>query len=111
MDQQHESLDSAEDNSMSFRSILDALMENKELIVTVRESDVPLIKRNLTSLKGRDVQKLKSAGIEPGDDVLSYAPVMLDKGSLPPGTIKLRITLAPRKGVPIFGIELPDPDL
>lgn len=106
-----ESLEGEDNNNMSFRRILDSLMETKELILTVKEDDVPAIKRNLTSLKGRDVQKLKSAGIEPGDDVLSYAPVAVAKGSLPAGAIKLRITLAPRKGVQVFGIELPDPDL
>ena len=113
MDTQFESLESEDDNNMSFRRILDSLMETKELILTVREADVPAIKRNLTSLKGRDVQKLKSAGLEPGEDVLSYASAQArDTGGIHvKGMVDLRITLAPRKGVQVFGIKLPDPEL
>lgn len=113
MDTSLESLEGEDDNNMSFRKILDALMVDKELILTIRESDVPAVKRNLTSLKGRDVQKLKSAGIEPGDEVLSYASAAAkDTGGVAMrGMVDLRITLAPRKGVQVFGIKLPDPEL
>jgi hypothetical protein len=106
MTQEFESLDE-DDNNISFRRMLDSLMESKELIFTVMEEDIPAIKRNLTSLKGRDVQKLKSAFLTDGDEVLSYVPGLKNKD----GTVELRITLAPRKGVQVFGIKLPDNEL
>lgn len=94
-----------EEDGYSFRRLLNILVEHKELIITINKDDEHAVKRNLTALKSRDASKLKSAGIEPGDEMLSYTsnPVTDD-----PDKIVLHVRLGPRKSVKIHDLKLPD---
>lgn len=96
--------DDGDDNNFSFRRILDIVTEEKELIVTVREEDVVPMKRNLATLKSRDAAKLKLAGLEPGDEVLSYDTLPCTEA----GCTRIHIRLGPRKGIKIIKMEKPD---
>lgn len=112
MNDEVEFADSDEEN-ISFRRILNMLTDHKELIITVANQDVPSVKKGLTALKGRDTQKLKSAGIANNEEVLTYVsyPAKDERGVESMTQTSLHITLGPRKGVKIFDIKLPDPTL
>ena len=109
-DQALDILDDDEDNAMSFRQIMNMLMAEKEIIITIHRDSIPQVKRNLTSLKSRDASKLKDNGLDPGDEVLSY-------GELQPAPdqdkddVRLHIKLGRRKNVLIKKIERPDNEL
>lgn len=103
-------LDGEDDNAMSFRQIMNMLIENGEVILTLAKDDVPQVKRNLTSLKSRDAMKLKNAGLEIGNDVLSYIE-LLPKSGQADTDVRLHIRLGPRKNVLVKHIELPDDSL
>lgn len=92
------------DDSFSYRRLLDYITEQKELIVTIQADDLIPLKRNLATLKSRDAAKLKSAGLQPADDVLSYDELPCDKEEC----VRIHIKLGPRKGVKILKLELPD---
>lgn len=103
-------LDDDDDNAMSFREIMNMLVKDKEIILTVARDDIPQIKRNLTSLKSRDAAKLKDNGLDPGDEVLSYNE-LLPQADQAKDDVRLHIRLGRRKNVLIKKIERPDNEL
>lgn len=103
-------LDKDDDNAMSFRQIMNMLVENSEIILTINRDDIPQVKRNLTSLKSRDAMKMKNAGLEISDDVLSYIELQAEPGQAE-SDVRLHIKLGPRKNVLVKKIELPDDTL
>lgn len=100
-------LDSEDDGAMSFRQIMNMLVEHQEIILTVPRESIPQIKRNLTALKSKDAAKLKNAGLVPADDVLSYTELQ-PVAEQAPEDVRFHIRLAPRKNVVVKKIELPD---
>lgn len=100
-------LDSDDDGAMSFRQIMNMLVQHQEIILTVPKDSIPQIKRNLTALKSKDAAKLKNAGLLPADDVLSYTELPAVEGQAPED-VRFHIRLAPRKNVVVKKIELPD---
>lgn len=88
-----------------FRRILDLVMEQKEVILTIAPEDEAATRRGLTMQKARDVQKQKNANIIPGDEVLSYNSYPNKEDS---SKIDLHVKLTPRKGVRVFSIKTPD---
>lgn len=103
-------LDKDDDNAMSFRQIMNMLVENSEIIITINRDDIPQVKRNLTSLKSRDAMKMKNAGLEISDDVLSYIELPAKEGQAK-SDVRMHIKLGPRKNVLVKKIELPDDTL
>lgn len=104
-------VDEDQDDEWSYRRILDLVVERKELIITIGQDAEKPLKRNLTALKSRDAAKLKNAGLEPGDEVLSYTSYPATKEGdkdHDPNLIKLRIAYGPRKTVKIHNVEVPD---
>lgn len=103
-------VDDDDDNEYSYRRVLDLVVEKKEILITIHKDSEKPLKRNLTALKSRDAAKLKSAGLEPGDEVLGYNSYPTKEGDEghAPDMIKLHITYGPRKTVKITKLEVPD---
>ena len=97
-------MDEDEDNTFSYRRLLEYITEKKELIVTIKEEDLVPLKKNLATLKSRDAAKLKNAGLEVGEDVLSYDTLSCDVKDC----VRVHIKLAPRRGVKLINVEIPD---
>ena len=97
-----------DDGHMSYRQIMDMLGTQKELILTISKDDIPALKRNLTALKSRDAAKLKNAGLDPADEVLSYTEIAI------PGNdkdIRFHIRLGARKSILVKKVEAADDTL
>lgn len=112
MDTSFESLDDGTEESTSFRHILNTVTEKRELIIVINKADEKAVRKGLATLKGRDTQKLKSAGLVVGDDTLSFqAFPYKEDGKDSETKINLQITLAPRNGVVVYEMKIPDDKL
>lgn len=97
-----------EDLAYNFREIMDMLIEKKDLIITVPNDQVEILKKGLYARKSKDIFKLNKAGVKASTDILSFS-------SYPSPTIEdstcVRVKLGARKGVTVLAIEIPDNEL
>ncbi len=97
-----------DDGHMSYRQIMNMLVESKELILTVEKEAIPSLKRNLTALKSRDAAKIKNAGLEPADEVLSYTEIPIEGNDK---DIRFHVRLGNRKSILVKKVEAADDTL
>lgn len=101
----------SDDSGMSFRQIMNMLVEKQEIILTINKDDVPLLKRRLTVMKSRDSSKLKNSGIEPGDGALSYIVLPPTDPDADPNDVRIHIRLAPRNTIVVKKVEVADDNI
>lgn len=102
-----------EDNSYNFREIMDMLIDKRELIITVPNDQVEVLKKGLYARKSKDIFKLNKAGVKASTDILSFSSYAA-KGPDGLDSIEntcVRVKLGARKGVTVLSIEIPDNDL
>lgn len=101
----------AEDNGeYNFRQLLDNVIEHNDIIFTVPEDQVQIMKTGLTTRKAKDNQKLRASGVQPGSEVLKFIvyPKKDKDGNLVEGQSCVRVSIGARRSVQILGMELPD---
>lgn len=100
-----------EDNSYTFRQIMDTLLMQNELIVTVPTKQVAALKAGLVMRKSKDNRKAVRSGLLPTDRVLSFNDYpALDKETKKPieGQTCVRVKLIDKKAINIIALEVPD---
>lgn len=94
-----------DDGHMSYQRLYEAVQERGELIITVDAANERAVRTGLSMRKARETAKLKNAGIDPGEEVLSFTvtPVKDD-----PAKINIQITLGARKNIRVYSMKVPD---
>lgn len=100
-----------EDSSYNFRQLMDTLLANKDIIVTVPSDQVVLLRAGLIMRKSKDNKKAVRNGLLPNDEMLSFqiypAKDKLTKQDLI-GQTCIRVKLAPKRSITVLDIEVPD---
>jgi hypothetical protein len=96
--------------SYTFRELMDALIDQRDMILTVPSDQVDMLRNGLTTRKAKDNQKLSRAGIKVGTEVLSFLvyPAKDKNGIEIMGQTCIRVKLGQRKAVSILSMEIPD---
>jgi hypothetical protein len=105
------SLPEEESNAYTFRQIMDTLLLQPELIVTVPTSQVEALKSGLVMRKSKDNRKAIRCGLLPEERILSftdYPAVDKDTKEKIPDQTCVRVKLVDKKSVNIIAMEVPD---
>ena len=100
-----------EDTSYNFRQLMDMLLANKDIILTIPSDQEEALRSGLITRKSKDNKMAMRKGLLPMDDVLSfisYPAKNKQTGEILAGQTCLRIKLAAKKSVNILSIEIPD---
>lgn len=100
-----------EESSYNFRQLMDAIVANKDLIVTVPSDQIPQLRAGLIMRKSKDNKIATRKGMLPNDEVLSFEVYPAkDKDTKKDlvGQHCLRVRLSPRKSITVLNIEVPD---
>jgi len=103
-----------EELSYNFRELMDMLIDKRDIIITVPTDQVAILKKGLYARKGKDTYKLRRAGVNAGNDVLSfltYLPKDIASGMEDTTQTCVRVKLGARKSVNVISIEVPDDEL
>ena len=103
-----------EDNSYTFRQIMDTLLMQNELIVTVPTGQVAALKAGLVMRKSKDNRKAVRTGLLPTDKMLSFSDYpAVDKATKKPipDQTCVRVKLVDKKAINILSLEVPDNEL
>lgn len=98
-----------ENEQYNFRELMDQVYQNEDIIFTVPDDQVELLRGGLITRKSKDNAKAKSAGLPSDNKVLSFLsyPAKDKKGKLIPGASDVRVKLGPKKSVVILEIRIP----
>lgn len=101
-----------EGTSYNMRELMDQVYQNNDIIFTVPEDDVAILKKGLIVRKGKDNAKVKDSGLRPDGLVLSFNiyPAKDSEGKEKPGLMDVRVKLGPKKAVQVLDIRVPDTD-
>lgn len=100
-----------EDSSYNFRQLMDTLVENKDIIVTVPTEQVVALRAGLIMRKSKDNKKASRSGLLPNDEVLSflvYPAKDKDTQKELVGQTCVRVKLSAKRSITVIGIEVPD---
>lgn len=99
-----------ENNAFSFRQLMDAIYEHKDIIVTIPADQEEALRSGLAVRKSKDNAKYKRAGITPSSETLSFLsyPAKDENGKEMEGAVTIRIKLGPRKAINVLALTLPD---
>lgn len=103
-------LSDEEDSTYNFQELLDALVENRDIILTVPKDQVEALRKGLSVVKAKRNAKLKGAGLAVSTDAITYN-IYDDKETKDTENTKVRIKLGPRVGINVIKMELPDEQL
>lgn len=96
-----------DDGNLSYQALFDLVRTNGGLLIEISAEDEKATRTGISMRKAREAAKLREAGVEPGDEVLSYSSTPV-KGK--PGVVQLLITLAARRNVKVLSMKVPDPE-
>ena len=93
----------------NMRELMDHVYKNKDIIFTLPNDQIPILKSGLITRKGKDNAKFKDADIINAKEYLSFlvTPAMKD-GKEVPGHSDVRVKLGPKKTVKILDIRVPN---
>lgn len=113
IDEEDSFQEEGEDNSYNFREIMDMLIDKKDLIITVPNDQVEVLKKGLYARKSKDIFKLTRAGVRAPTDILSFSSYAAKDADGKDSTENtcVRVKLGARKGVTVLAIEIPDNEI
>lgn len=93
---------------MSLTEILNQVIANNELILTIPADEEQSLRTGLAGVKAKQNAKLKSAGLQPDSSTLSYVVTPKKDNA---GIIDVHITLSKKATVTVLAMKLPDNDI
>jgi hypothetical protein len=85
-------------------------MESRDIILTIPDDQVMILRKGLSVVKAKRNAKFKDAGIPPSTDIIQYTVYKTEEDE---GTenSKVRMKLGPRTGINVIKMEIPDDSL
>jgi hypothetical protein len=113
MNTEQQDLLEEEPDELSLTEIYRQLISTNELILTIPAEEEQPLRKGLAVVKNKQNTKLKESGIVPDKLVLHYQvnPHKDGQGKEVEGIIDVHITLAPRNGITVLSMRVPDPTL
>lgn len=101
-----------EAEELSLQSIFDQLSTTKELILTIPADEEQPLRKGLAMVKSKFNTKLRDSGIQPDKEALHFQVTPhLREGKKVEGVIDIQVRLAPRNGITVISMKVPDPNI